>query len=887
MVEESQILEERKKKVVSFLKQKQEWLYYVGLAIVVWFGAIFVRTANIDRLKDVTGGLALAPDLDPYLFLRWAQNIVDTGSLMAIDTFRAAPIGLETAGELPLVPYGIAYLYKFLSIFSSTTSVEYAAIIFPVIFFVGTLIVFFLLVRQMFNEYKYNNPIALTATAILAVIPGFVHRTVAGVPEKEAMGFFFLFLAFYFMIVAWQSGNWKKSGLFGLLAGVSTGLMGLAWGGVTFVFVVIGLSSFVYFFTENYKDRDIISYLGWIVGFTILLFPHARYGFNLMTSTTSGFAYFVLGLLIVNYVLFNTKLKEKLKVVELSEKLKVPNKALSLIILIVLGFFAVLIVSPSMFEDVSKDVSAQLIKPFEGNRFTVTVAENNRPFFNSWKNSFGNLFWIFFLGSIFLFFDSIKSLKSKNRWILGTAFFLLISGIIFTRLKPDSILNGASGMSIFLFIGSMALFGVTAAYFYFKDDKMEINAGIILALVWIFFGLISARGAIRLLYFTYPIGGIIVAYAAVRAGQKTFEAKDEVIKIIWGIIAVVFIITIFWSLYAFSGASYNEVKYGSVPSSYNVQWQHAMSWVRDNTPTDAVFAHWWDYGYWVQTIGKRATILDGGNYIVYWDHLLGRHVLTGETEKEALEFLKVHNGTHLLIDSTDIGKYTAFSSIGSDENYDRFSFIPTFNFDEAATQRRRNETLYVLSGGVNMDEDIIWKDQVFAEGVSGIGGFILPMESINGSVVGRLKQPRAVVINRGQQLQVPIKCVYLEGKIIFEEEGIDGCLYLVPRIDQNGYKSIGGGLWLSPRLMRSLFTKLFLFDEGENFKLVHTEEHPAINELNNNYELNLPSFTIVNGALLGPIKIWEIEYPEDIEIKPEYLELDYPEDRPGLWQVRR
>jgi len=34
--------------------------------------------------------------------------------------------------------------------------------------------------------------------------------------------------------------------------------------------------------------------------------------------------------------------------------------------------------------------------------------------------------------------------------------------------------------------------------------------------------------------------------------------------------------------------------------------------IKDNTNEDGIFAHWWDYGYWVQTLGKRATIADGG-----------------------------------------------------------------------------------------------------------------------------------------------------------------------------------------------------------------------------------------------------------------------------------
>ncbi len=39
-------------------------------------------------------------------------------------------------------------------------------------------------------------------------------------------------------------------------------------------------------------------------------------------------------------------------------------------------------------------------------------------------------------------------------------------------------------------------------------------------------------------------------------------------------------------------------------------WLDAYEWVRTNTPPDAVVASWWDYGYWTQTLGERASIAD-------------------------------------------------------------------------------------------------------------------------------------------------------------------------------------------------------------------------------------------------------------------------------------
>jgi len=48
-------------------------------------------------------------------------------------------------------------------------------------------------------------------------------------------------------------------------------------------------------------------------------------------------------------------------------------------------------------------------------------------------------------------------------------------------------------------------------------------------------------------------------------------------------------------------------------SSYPVSttdWLDSMEWIKNNTPKDAVVAAWWDYGYWISTMGERATLAD-------------------------------------------------------------------------------------------------------------------------------------------------------------------------------------------------------------------------------------------------------------------------------------
>jgi dolichyl-diphosphooligosaccharide--protein glycosyltransferase len=49
---------------------------------------------------------------------------------------------------------------------------------------------------------------------------------------------------------------------------------------------------------------------------------------------------------------------------------------------------------------------------------------------------------------------------------------------------------------------------------------------------------------------------------------------------------------------------------GSVFRVQTEDWSQAMQWISANTEEDAVIAAWWDYGYWITTLGERSTIAD-------------------------------------------------------------------------------------------------------------------------------------------------------------------------------------------------------------------------------------------------------------------------------------
>lgn len=875
------ILEERKKKVLDFLKNSS-WIYILGL-IIILIATFSIRTANIPQLKDATtGNYTLGPDLDPFLALRWAKDIVEHGSLMQNDTMRYVPLGYDTKGELTLWPYSIVWIYDILKFFNPSVSVEYAAIIHPVIFFLIALVFMFLFARKVFSyEGKSkSNIIALLSTLLFAILPPLLHRTVAGIPEKEAPGIAFIMISLYLLASMLQAKRIRKSLILGVLAGISTGIAGMFWGGYTFLLLSFAVAMFIAFFLSKISIKEVIGYAAFVIAFTIILgISTTHYGglSGMVFSTTSGMSYFMLALLVLDYALFKA-FKEKL------EKIRLSRPLISFISCIAIILIALLIVNPSMIGHFLGDMYGNIFTPAATTRFVMTVAENSRPFFGDWLGNFGkSFFWMFLISSAILFYELVKSMKGKYYAI--AAYAISICSLIFSRYAPNSALNGGN-LSQTIYVLGLLLFALTFVYLYLKNKNHEshLDKNLMMMLMLFVFGVIVIRGGVRMFIMLAIPTPILVGFASVKLFEYAKKSNEEFRKwILWTAVGL-FIFLLIFSLSksvpfigagvipSFEQSVYSEARY-TVPSVYTVQWQQAMAWVREETPKDAVFAHWWDYGYWLQSIGERATVLDGGNAIVYWDHLMGRHVLTGQNETEALEFLKTHDANYLLIDSTDIGKYPAYSSIGGDENYDRYSWVNTFTLDEKSSKETRNETVYVYKGGSANDDDIIWGNQIIPQQSAGIAGFMLPMDKQSKEI----KQPSIILIYQNKQINIPIKCVYLEytKKKIEFENGLDSCLYIVPSIDSSKINNLGSALYLSERAMNALWTKLYLFDEAKNFELVHSEQDLIITQLRENYNLTLPDL-INYGDIRGPIKIWKINYPADIQTNPDYLLTDFP-----------
>ncbi|MFA5992251.1 MAG: STT3 domain-containing protein [Candidatus Pacearchaeota archaeon] len=901
--ESSSVIEERREKLAKIFKKKDSFglniVVYVALALITIL-AVFIRTLNMKGLKDVTtGAWTLGPDLDPYLFLRWAEYIVQHGSLFVMDPMRYVPLGFNTAGEMKLLSYMIAWFYDFLSLFMKDVTVTYAAIIFPVFMFALTCIAFFFLTKEVFKPYfekkVYPNLIALIATLFLAVIPSILPRTIAGIPEKESAGFLFIFLALLFLLLSYRSKGYKGAITWGALAGISTAILALLWGGITFVTMIIGIIFFVCYILGQIHKKEFASYTVWLLFFwPIAMIFSNRYDVGSFLSSTSTIPVYTTWILILFNLYAYPKIAEIKWIKSIKSRYHIPREILALIIVVIILVIAsIFVFGPNFIIGQFKELWDSFIRVLGQSRFLLTVAENKQPHYDEWAYSFGPIignipifFWMFIIGAVWMMYTLLKNFEKKERRFLTVVYFIFIIAIIFSRYSESSILNGESFVSLFVYFGGMLLFFISFIYVIFKynrEDKKEllkIEIGWILMFVFFFIAMLAARSGVRFTMVLVPPASMIVGYLVVMSIINTQNKKDEMIKVISFIIAILLVIAAAYSAYAFYSTSRDQASGYYPGDSYHIQWQKAMGWVRNETPTNAVFAHWWDYGYWVQSIGERATILDGGNTYVYWDHLMGRNVLTSPNDKDALEFLYTHNGTHLLIDSTDIGKYPAFSSIGADENYDRYSFIPTLGLDPKSTKELADGIVYIYNGGSQIDEDIEWNNN----GTE----YILPKETtylgaimLKKNLSGEFMQPEAVFVQQnGQQVTIPLKKLRYHNTTYTYSTGLDAGFFLFETISTSsgklGVSENGGGLYLSRRTVNSLLARKYLFGEEGNFKLVHIEQNPVVEQIRASGG-NISDFVYYGGNLMGPIKIWEIQYPAGIKANPQYLNTSFPD----------
>jgi len=614
-----------KRVLVYMSKHIGAWL----LIVIVMCVASWIRIQGVDTIPD-----GQFTSNDAYFYYRQAQIVSDHGFLPARDMDRWVPIGRDNRQILPLYSYVVAYTYKAISLFSPNISLYKVMFYLPTFCFVIGLGALCLFLYRMFGLL-----FSATAAVLIATMPSTIARSAAGFSDRDSWCIMLGILAVITYLAGMGIQNSRKRIFYTLGSGAICFLGGHSWEGFGVFVSVIVFVEICRFLTAE-TDKDLKYYFLWVLTFvpTLFITSHAYRSGEWFAQHLFAFMLmppFVL--LLIRYIRHYLMTKSTL-----AEKLRPHAKTLALF-LILISFTVGLLYTLSHLDTFSL-TTVSLSK----NRLLETVGELNAPAYRHWVYGFGS---IFFLGCIGLIVTSIHLWENKS--LVLTIALVLFSASTFFRDQMNN-LFGISVSNILFFTSiTCTVIGLLIIARLRKEPNQHEHFFIAFA-IWFLYWVALSRDAVRYEFFV----GIPIAFftaALLRFILESICVKLNIRGVLQmfiktGITATILAVLLFWTpAGAHAKQSIFAVKHGiqAIPGNTNIE--KTFRWMKSNLRGTACVAADWSYGSQLNVLGGVKTIIDQDHYIQYWIHLFYQHVYTTQSNYEAVEFLKTHRATHLML----------------------------------------------------------------------------------------------------------------------------------------------------------------------------------------------------------------------------------------------
>jgi dolichyl-diphosphooligosaccharide---protein glycosyltransferase len=504
-------------------------------------------------------------EFDPYFDYRATKFIVDNGIdeyWQWHDTMSWYPEGRDVPGTSQTVLHiTAAYLYQ---AFGRGISLLDFTIAFPAVMGALTVIALFALVRVLGGTAA-----GMFSALLMAFSPAIIQRGNLGWFKSEPLGLFFGILAMYLFISAIKHKEIKYAIAKAVAGGLILGLANGAWGGIQYFSIPISL----FFIALPFFRKDLTIPIYVAIAFTV---------FTLITAAAfprPGIS-FVLGLPGLAMIAGTIFLAIAFFVKKISKPMvRTRNVALVLIAFVAVGIGFILAgpyVSPSF-----RYLNA--INPFIGSidPLVESVAEHFTPTVADYFTDFSVLLMFAGLGGWLAF-------RRRN----DTAIFALLIGItgVYVSATFARLLVFAS-VGIIVLAG-LGLYEVTRSIMAYREaTTTPATTGPRITA--------ATREERRKLEFA----------------RRSHSTSGQIVKISYVIVMIMML-----SIPMFYPTNANWVSSADVPAAianggtgYRIQsedWTDAMDWLSKNTEPNAVIASWWDYGYWITTLGNRTSLAD-------------------------------------------------------------------------------------------------------------------------------------------------------------------------------------------------------------------------------------------------------------------------------------
>jgi dolichyl-diphosphooligosaccharide--protein glycosyltransferase len=525
--------------------------------------ALAFSAALIIRFYPIKYGFFLN-EFDPFFDYRATKYIVDNG-LDAYwhwhDTMSWYPEGRDVLSTSQAVLHiTAAYLYK---AFGGGMSLLDFTIIFPAVMGALTVIVLFALVRVLGGTSA-----GMFAALLLAFSPAIIQRGNLGWFKSEPLGLFLGILAMYLFISAIKHKETKYAIAKAIAGGLILGLANGSWGGIQYFSIPVSLFFIILPFFR--KDITIPMYVA--VAFTALslisavAFPRPGISFVLGLpglAMMSGTLFLVIAFFVKRY-----------------SKPSVQTRNVAFLLIAFVGIGLGFVVAGPYISPSFRYLNA--INPFlsSQNPLVESVAEHFTPTVADYFTDF----------SVLLMFAGLGAWLAFRRRNDAAIFALLlgITGVYVSATFARLLVFASFGIII---LASLGLFEVTRSIMAYRELPPT--------------------------HTTAP-----KSTAATREERRKIEfasrgrsTAGKLVKITFVVITIVML-----SIPMFFPSNSSWISSADIPpaianggTGYRLQsndWLDAMNWISKNTEPDAVIASWWDYGYWITTLGNRTSLAD-------------------------------------------------------------------------------------------------------------------------------------------------------------------------------------------------------------------------------------------------------------------------------------
>lgn len=535
--------------------------FQVKHLLVIAVLIIAFSTAFIIRTYPIKYGFVLN-EFDPYFDYRATKYIIDNGLVEYLqwhDDMSWYPEGRDVPKSSQVgLHMTAAVLYK---LFGFGAPLKDFTIMFPVVIGSLTTIIIFALVRTISSTTA-----GLFASIIFAFMPAIIQRGNLGWFKSEPLGLFFGTLSVYLFLSAIKDNNLRRTVIKVIGAGIILGLANASWGGIQYFCIPLGIFFFVLPFIR--KDSKTITYA--VVVFTLVTlitagaFPRPGISFVIGLPGIAlmiGALFCVIG-----------------NIVRIKSKHSKVNRNLFISLTIFIALSGTLIAAGAYQPSSFRYLNA--INPFLSaqNPLVESVAEHSTP-------TIVDYFTDYFILLIFAGFGSYMAFTKR------------------TDMSLFALIIGLTGLYVSATFARLMVFSSISIAILASIGFYEITRSILQ-------NKIQSHGQISEKEFQKKI----------KRGKILPQVKS-IVKIAY-IAGIIFLISI--PLIDNQGIIYpknfNWISSADIPPSiangatgFRVQiddWFDALDWIEKNTPEDSVIASWWDYGYWITTLGNRTTLAD-------------------------------------------------------------------------------------------------------------------------------------------------------------------------------------------------------------------------------------------------------------------------------------